>query len=67
VPPCSKISYPTQQKAVTALYAIRRKPAASNKKLPAGVHWCRTCHARHLTSQRGIRRPPWQKRRGVKT
>lgn len=58
---CSKVPYPTQTMAMTALRGIVRKRRTSDRKVPTGTYFCSECRRWHLTSKSGHQTPPWRK------
>ena len=50
--PCPKIVYPSPRAAALALRCITRRQRSRGLTAPVAVHWCRTCRAWHLTSQK---------------
>jgi hypothetical protein len=60
---CSKIPYPSHAAALLAMRGIARASRARGRTGPRGAYLCGSCRSWHLTSQAGMRKPPWEKRR----
>lgn len=50
--PCLKITYPSLRAAARAMRRITLRQTSRGRTAPVAVHWCGSCRAWHLTSQK---------------